>query len=145
MGTAIYSALCAPTAPVPVLDGTGPEIDSAVLGRYDNAAGPGEDGNLSLAGHRQTYGAVLWDMDTLQEGDRMYLQTANGWWVYETRQVHIVEPTAVEVLDPNPMNPGGPADGMSPPANHAHHLPPAVHGLRAYDHPRRTSRFRPAE
>lgn len=97
---------------VPVLDGTGPEIDSAVLGRYETSPRPGEDGNLGLAGHRQTYGAVLWDMDTLQEGDRIYLQTANGWWVYETRQVHIVDPSATEVLDPNPMDPGGPADGQ---------------------------------
>lgn len=97
---------------VPVLDGTGPEINSAVLGRYENSPPPGEDGNLGLAGHRQTYGAVLWDMDTLEVGDRLYLQTANGWWVYETRQVHIVDPSAVEVLDPNPMQPGAPADGQ---------------------------------
>ena len=97
---------------VPVLDGTGLEIDSAVLGRYDNSPVPGEDGNLALAGHRQTYGAVLWDMDTLEDGDRLYLQTANGWWVYETRQVHIVDPSAVEVLDPNPLQPGAPADGQ---------------------------------
>lgn len=96
---------------VPVLDGTGPEIDSAVLGRYDNSPAPGEEGNLALAGHRQTYGAVLWDMDALQDGDRMYLQTANGWWVYETRKVHIVLPSDVEVLDPNPLDPGGPASG----------------------------------
>lgn len=96
---------------VPVLDGTGPEIDSAVLGRYDNSPVPGAEGNLALAGHRQTYGAVLWDMDTLQNGDRLYLQTANGWWVYETRKVHIVLPSDVEVLDPNPLDPGGPASG----------------------------------
>lgn len=90
---------------VPVLDGTGEEIDSAVLGRYATSPRPGEDGNLALAGHRQTYGAVLWDMDQLQEGDRLYLQTANGWWVYETRMVHIVDPSDVEVLAPNPMEP----------------------------------------
>lgn len=90
---------------VPVLDGTGEEIDSAVVGRYSTSPRPGEEGNLSLAGHRQTYGAVLWDMDQLQEGDRMYLQTANGWWVYETRMVHIVDPSAVEVLNPNPLEP----------------------------------------
>jgi len=108
----LYIPRFGPDYSVPVLDGTGPEIDSAVLGRYDISPGPGEPGNLALAGHRQTYGAVLWDMDTLQEGDRIYLQTANGWWVYETRQVHIVEPSAVEVLDPNPMDPGGSADGQ---------------------------------
>lgn len=90
---------------VPILDGTGDEIDSAVLGRYSTSPRPGEDGNLALAGHRQTYGAVLWDMDQLQDGDRLYLQTANGWWVYETRMVHIVEPSDVEVLAPNPMDP----------------------------------------
>ena len=108
----LYVPRFGPDYSVPVLDGTGDEIDSAVLGRYDSSPAPGEDGNLGLAGHRQTYGAVLWDMDTLQEGDRMYLQTANGWWVYETRQVHIVDPSAVEVLDPNPLDPGGPADGQ---------------------------------
>lgn len=67
---------------------------------------------MALAGHRQTYGAVLWDMDTLQQGDRLYLQTANGWWVYETRKVHIVDPSATEVLAPNPLDPTGPADGQ---------------------------------
>lgn len=98
---------------VPVLDGTGPEIDSAVLGRYDSSPRPGEEGNLALAGHRQTYGAVLWDMDQLQDGDRLYLQTANGWWVYETRMVHIVQPSDVEVLAPDPMDPGsGEANGQ---------------------------------
>lgn len=91
---------------VPILDGTGEEINSAVLGRYSTSPRPGQDGNLALAGHRQTYGAVLWDMDQLTEGDRLYLQTANGWWVYETRMVHIVDPTDTEVLNPNPMDPG---------------------------------------
>ncbi|HJF13784.1 MAG TPA: class E sortase [Enteractinococcus helveticum] len=108
----LYVPRFGPDYSVPVLEGTGTEIDSAVLGRYENSPAPGEEGNLALAGHRQTYGAVLWDMDQLQEGDRLYLQTANGWWVYETRKVHIVQPSAVEVLDPNPLDPGGPADGQ---------------------------------
>src|SRR5699024_1952167 len=101
----LYVPRFGPDYAVPVLDGTGEEIDSAVLGRYDSSPRPGEEGNLALAGHRQTYGAVLWDMDQLQDGDRLYLQTANGWWVYETRQVHIVQPTDIEVLAPNPMDP----------------------------------------
>lgn len=101
----LYVPRFGPDYSVPILDGIGDEIDSAVLGRYGSSPRPGEDGNLALAGHRQTYGAVLWDMDQLQDGDRIYLQTANGWWVYETRQVHIVQPTDVEVLAPNPMDP----------------------------------------
>lgn len=100
----LYIPRFGPDYTVPVLDGVGEEIDSAVVGRYESSPRPGEDGNLALAGHRQTYGAVLWDMDQLRDGDRLYLQTANGWWVYETRMVHIVQPTDVEVLAPNPMD-----------------------------------------
>jgi len=108
----LYIPRFGPDYSVPMLDGTGPEIDSAVVGRYEDSPRPGEEGNLALAGHRQTYGAVLWDMDKLQDGDRMYVQTANGWWVYETRMVHIVDPSAIEVLAPNPMDPAsGEPDG----------------------------------
>ncbi|AXR74430.1 class E sortase [Auritidibacter ignavus] len=97
----------------PVLDGVSPEvIDQGVLGRYPDSPRPGEEGNLAMAAHRQTHGSILWDMDQVVEGDRMYLQTANGWWVYEVKQNHIVLPTAIEVLDPNPLDPGGPASGQ---------------------------------
>ncbi|MGO1183898.1 MAG: class E sortase [Micrococcaceae bacterium] len=97
---------------VPVADGVGSEvIDRGLMGRYSTASLPGEEGNLSLAGHRQTHGSILWDLDQVVPGDLMYVQTANGWWVYRTVQNHIVAPTQTEVLDPNPLDPGGPAAG----------------------------------
>lgn len=96
---------------VPIVDGTDQSIiDSGVVGRYKNSTRPGEVGNLSVAGHRQTYGAILWDLDKVVEGDKMYVQTANGFWVYEVRKNHIVKPSQVEVLDPNPLEPGEPSD-----------------------------------
>lgn len=98
---------------VPVTDGVGNDvIDHGVLGRYPDSAGPGEEGNMSFAGHRQTHGSILWDMDQVVPGDKMYVETANGWWIYETAQNHIVTPSDISVLDPNPMNPGTEADGQ---------------------------------
>ena len=89
---------------VPVLDGT-ERNQLRCTGPVFHITTPGPRRQPSLAGHRQTYGAVLWDMDQLTEGDRLYLQTANGWWVYETRKVHIVDPSDTDVLNPNPMDP----------------------------------------
>lgn len=98
---------------VPIADGVSLDvINDGVVGRYPSSPRPGEDGNLAVAGHRQTNGSILWDMDQVVPGDTMYVQTANGWWVYETVQNHIVMPSAVEVLDPDPMNPGGPVNGQ---------------------------------
>lgn len=91
---------------VPISEGTSMDILNTVgLGRYSSTQLPGEIGNFAMAGHRQTHGAVLWDMDKFQNGDRIYVQTLEGYYTYEVVKVHIVQPHQSEVVLPNPFDP----------------------------------------
>lgn len=96
----------------PVIEGTTPEVlDTLGLGHYEGTAMPGDEGNFSLAGHRQTNGAVLDAIDTLQEGDRIHVRTADGYYTYLYASTEIVLPTDTGVIAPVPGEPGKPADG----------------------------------
>lgn len=58
---------------------------------------PGQPGNAVISGHRTTYGAPFYDLDAVDIGDEIIVETVIGRHVYEVRSVVIVEPTAVEV------------------------------------------------
>lgn len=73
-------------------------------GHYPGSAEPGELGNYSVAGHRVP--AVFWDLDQLVGGDEIVLEDADGFYTYEVTENHIVTPDRVEVVDPNPYEPG---------------------------------------
>lgn len=91
----------------PVTEGVGTAVlDSLGLGHYPETAMPGEVGNFALAGHRQTHGQVLDAVDTLVPGDRIYVQTAQGYYTYVYRNSQIVLPDRVDVLAPVPTEPG---------------------------------------
>lgn len=91
----------------PIAEGTSTAVlDTLGLGHYEDTAEPGEIGNFSLAGHRQTNGAVLDNIDQLQEGDKIYVRTREGYYTYSVYKHEIVLPTQVEVIAPNPDNPG---------------------------------------
>lgn len=92
---------------VPVSAGVGHDIlDNLGLGQYPDAAMPGEMGNFSVAGHRQTHGKVLDLIHTLAPGDNIYVRTAEGYYTYEFRDREIVSPDRVDVLLPVPKQPG---------------------------------------
>nr|WP_226760700.1 class E sortase [Arthrobacter sp. SO3] len=91
----------------PVIEGTSRDvIDTLGLGRYAGTAMPGAVGNFVMAGHRQTHGAVLDNIHTLVPGDKIYVQTADGFYTYVFRNQEIVLPDQTEVLAPVPMQPG---------------------------------------
>ncbi|MER2133682.1 MAG: class E sortase [Arthrobacter sp.] len=91
----------------PVTQGVGTAVlDKLGLGHYPESAMPGEVGNFALAGHRQTHGQVLDAVDTLVPGDRIYVQTAQGYYTYVYRNSQIVLPDRVDVLAPVPTQPG---------------------------------------
>ncbi|WRH23677.1 class E sortase [Arthrobacter sp. JZ12] len=81
-------------------------LDNLGLGHYPETAMPGAVGNFAVAGHRQTNGAVLDNIHTLVPGDRIYVQTADGFYTYVYRNTQIVLPTQVDVLAPVPTQPG---------------------------------------
>ena len=91
----------------PIIEGTSSDvIDTLGLGRYADTAMPGAVGNFVVAGHRQTHGAVLDNIHTLVPGDKIYVQTADGFYTYVFRNQEIVLPDRTDVIAPVPAQPG---------------------------------------
>lgn len=89
----------------PLVQGTGLDVlDTLGLGHYENTAMPGDIGNFAIAGHRQTHGAVLDKIHMLEPGDKIYIQTKDGFYTYVFRNTAIVLPDAASVLAPVPMD-----------------------------------------
>jgi len=61
---------------------------------------PGQVGNAVISGHRTTYGAPFHELDLLQPGDRIEVETAIGLHVYAVRSTQVVLPTDVWVTEP---------------------------------------------
>ncbi len=78
-------------------------------GLYPSTPFPGQAGNTAIAGHRTTYGAPFGDLDLVQPGDQIIIETFYGTYYYEVLpQVDadgvesghfIVDDSAVEVVD----------------------------------------------
>lgn len=95
----------------PIIEGTSRDvIDTLGLGRYAGTAMPGAVGNFVMAGHRQTHGAVLDNIHTLVPGDKIYVQTADGFYTYVFRNQEIVLPDRTDVIAPVPTQPGAAPD-----------------------------------
>ena len=73
------------------------------VGHYPGTQMPGEVGNFAIAAHRTTHGAPFNQISELQVGDRIYVQTADGWYTYVFRSVGYVRPTGVDVIEPVPQ------------------------------------------
>ncbi len=73
------------------------------VGHYSGSNQLGEIGNFALAGHRTTYGAPFGDIDRLRVGDRIYIETKAGWYVYRFRNIEFVYPDETTVLNPLPQ------------------------------------------
>jgi sortase A len=87
-----------------VVQGVTPADIRYAPGHYPDTAMPGEIGNFSMAGHRTR--AIFWDLDKLQPGDPIVIQTGDTWFVYKVTGHQVVKPTAVEVVAPVPNLPG---------------------------------------
>ncbi|WP_347058944.1 class E sortase [Blastococcus sp. HT6-30] len=65
-----------------ILEGTSEEQLSQGPGHYVGTAMPGEPGNVALAGHRVGKGSPFLELDLMQPGDPIVLETADSWFVY---------------------------------------------------------------
>ncbi|MBA8814442.1 class E sortase [Frigoribacterium faeni] len=92
---------------VPIGGGTSTvrTLNSVGIGHYDDTQMPGEVGNFGLAAHRTTYGAPFNAIADLREGDKMYVQTRDGWYTYSFRNLQYVQASQVSVLQPVPDAP----------------------------------------
>jgi sortase A len=86
----------------PVVQGDGWEQLKKGVAQHIGTANPGEIGNIVLSGHIDIYGEVFRNLDRLQPGDAVILFTSQRQYTYVVTGTRIVEPTAVEVMDPTP-------------------------------------------
>jgi sortase A len=91
-------------------------------GHYTGTALPGQVGNFGIAGHRVGKGEPFLNLDHLQAGDSVIVQTESQWFVYKVKGTdhgnidstdadgvpgrEIVDPGDGDVLDPVPDHPG---------------------------------------
>jgi sortase A len=68
-------------------------------GHYQGTPLPGQGGNAAIAGHRTTYGAPFYNLNELQAGDPIMIQTSQGSFTYDVVNSHVVSPSNTAVLD----------------------------------------------
>jgi sortase A len=100
-----------------VLEGTAEDELSQGPGHYVGTAMPGEQGNVSIAGHRVGRGSPFLELDALRPGDPIVVEVADGWFTYRVLGdeatgdfadpsgipgQQIVTPAQVEVIAPTP-------------------------------------------
>jgi sortase A len=86
-------------SPAPVVMGDGWEQLKRGVGQHLGTANPGENGNLVLSAHNDIFGELFRDLDRLQPGDEIIVQTATQQFIYIVDRTVIVEPTDVSVMD----------------------------------------------
>lgn len=84
---------------VPVFDGTDDITLNRGVGRITGTAGPGETGNMGIAGHRDGFFRGLKD---IQVGDQLDLLANGGKFIYAVEDIEVVKPSDVTVLRPRP-------------------------------------------
>lgn len=81
-----------------VIEGTSDRVLRRAVGHISGTALPGEEGNIGLSGHRDTFFRQLRD---IQLDDRITLTTPQGGYQYTVVSTQIVDPSDVTVLDPD--------------------------------------------
>lgn len=82
---------------VPVLEGTDGRTLHRGVGRIAGTSFPGEEGNIGIAGHRDSFFRRLED---LSKGDSIELVTLHGTSVYEVDQIRVTTPADLSPLQP---------------------------------------------
>jgi LPXTG-site transpeptidase (sortase) family protein len=82
-----------------IKDGEDAQTLRLAVGHIAGTAMPGGDGNVGLAGHRDTFFRRLRDV---KAGDRIRLVTTDGVFTYLVERTRVVEPDDVSVLDQTP-------------------------------------------
>jgi len=93
----------------PVVKGVKDPALALGVGWFPHSVLPGEIGNFSVAGHRccaSTHGEPFADLDKIQDGDKVYVETRTHTYVYEMQDWYIVTPKDAEVVAAVPNKPG---------------------------------------
>src|SRR3990172_11279173 len=81
---------------VMILEGTGDDTLRRAVGHISGTSLPGQEGNVAIAGHRDTFFRPL---RNIQKDDEITLTTLNGSYRYRVDSIRVVEPEDIEVLD----------------------------------------------
>jgi sortase A len=79
-----------------ILEGVDGKTSRHAVGHIPGTALPGQSGNVSLAGHRDTFFRGL---RNIHKDDEITLTTLRGSYRYRVGSTQVVEPQAAEVLD----------------------------------------------
>lgn len=92
----------------PISEGTDKRtiLDVLGIGHYPDSAQPGQVGNFALAAHRTTYGKPFNRAGELVEGDELIVDTPEARFVYKVTSHEIVTPDRIDVIAPEPGEPG---------------------------------------
>ena len=78
-----------------VFEGTSDSTLSRGVGHLMGSAGPGEHGNLVLAGHRDTF---FRELRGIRKGDEVTITAPGGEFQYQVESTAVVQPDQTEVL-----------------------------------------------
>lgn len=85
----------------PVGESTEPDYLKEMPGLYEFAQMPGyNDGNVSIAGHRDIHDMVFYALDKVAEGDYLYLLYQDRVYKYLYKDSKVVAPTDWSVIEP---------------------------------------------
>ncbi len=87
-----------PTWAKPIYEGVDLATLAKGLGRYPGTALPGQLGNFAVAGHRAGHGNPLIDIDAIQAGDTMVVETRDAYAVYRAERHVVVPPRKIDVI-----------------------------------------------
>jgi sortase A len=85
-----------------IAHGTYGNVLKQAIGHYVSSVLPGERGNFAIAGHRTAHGAPLLNTDKLKKGDRLVIEVADAYYLYEHNNTVIVSPQEVGVIGNEP-------------------------------------------
>ena len=77
-------------------------LNHGFYGHYPDTQWPAQPGNFALAIHRTNWGSPFGEANKLQLGDKLYLETKDGYYTYAFRNYEYVLPTSVDVILPVP-------------------------------------------
>jgi len=84
----------------PVIQGDDPHSLKLGVGHHLGSANPGERGNVVLSAHNDIFGEIFRYLSDMQLEDEIVVYTATQAYRYVVKARRLIEPTAVEVMDP---------------------------------------------
>ncbi len=70
------------------------------VGHHIGSAQPGNSGNMVLSAHNDIFGEIFRHLDKLKAGDEIIVSTEIQSYTYVVREIKVVDPTDVWVLEP---------------------------------------------